>query len=195
VILVLCLIVVLAMVSVISMSGWRQEVAFGEGVSRFSSALRLARAEAANLGLRLRLAMDANGGVQILYEPRPLESPGEFVEYVGCTWRDIVASGMVCVNRCERTGSSAYRPAGQGLSASPQGDGAVLDSLTFYPDGTSDSALVGLRPPDDADSRRAVLCLTGMDGAITTWMVDADSLADTYDQIHLEEYPNDTEGG
>jgi type II secretory pathway pseudopilin PulG len=197
VVLVLCLIIVLATVAAISLSGWNREAAFEDGVSHFESALRLARAEAARLGLRLRLAFDPNGGAVILYEPRPLEAPEEFEEYAGCTWGNVLDDCAVRVSQCQLTGSSAYRPVGKN---EPGRDSAFasavpMDSLTFYPDGSSDSALVELKPYDDDDTRRAVIQVTGMDGGISTWMVDADALDDTYARIHREEYPYDTEGG
>ena len=196
--LALCVILVLAGVLALSLWGWRQDASFEEGVDRFETALRLARTEAAQLGLRVRLAFDANGGMTILYEPKPLESPEEFVEYVGCTWRSVLDDCAVSVSRCQLTGSSAYLPVGKNEpgrdSASASGDQVPMDSLTFYPDGTSDAALVELKPPDDTDARRAVIQVTGADGGISTWRVVADSLEDTYAQIHQEEYPYDVEG-
>jgi hypothetical protein len=186
--LALALVVVVAVVGWMTFGGWKSQTDFEEGVNRFESSLRLARAESANLGLRLRLAFDPNGTPQLLYEPSPLESPEEFVAYAGCTWGDVLGGGLALVSQCQLTESSAYRPAGMGTGNS--GDEAVLDSVTFYPDGTSDSALVELRPPDDVDTRRAVIELGGLDGVVRTWMGDVDTLADTYAQIHLTEYPD-----
>jgi type II secretory pathway pseudopilin PulG len=192
--LVLSLIVVVGVAGWMTFGGWKSQTDFEEGVNRVESALRLARAESANLGLRLRIAFDANGGPPILlYEPSPLEAPEEFVPYVGCTWADVLDGGLALVCQCRLTDSSAYRPSGMGTGNS--GEQAVLESLTFYPDGTSDSALVELRPPDEADTRRAIIELGGSDGVVRTWMADADTLADTYEQIHLEEYPDPNVAG
>jgi len=187
-VLVLTLVAFLAMMSWITFAGRQDDTDFEEGVNRFESSLRLARAESASLGLRLRFSFDANGAAQILYEPKPLEAPGEFVVYVACPWGDIFNGRLALVSRCERTGSSAYRSGGMG-TGNP-GDQAVLEDLTFYPDGTSDSALVELSPPDGADPRRAVIELGGLDGAIRTLTTFVDFLPDTYDQIYLEEYPD-----
>jgi type II secretory pathway pseudopilin PulG len=191
----LSLIIILAMVGWISFSGWQDDAAFEEGVSRFESALRLARTESANLGLRLRLSFDANGESRVQYEPKPLEAPGEFVEFAACTWNDVLSGGLARVSRCELTGSSAYAPASQLSSGTIPGDANSAECLTFYPDGTSDSAVVELAPAGESDLRRAVLSLGGLDGAISTKLTDVDSLADTYEQIRLEEYPDANDNG
>ena len=195
VILTLCLLAVVATVAVLAVGGWRQEAAFEEGVDRFESAVRLARAEAANLGLRVRLAFGEDGAVSILFEPQPLEAPGEFVDYAGCTWRDVVDDGLYRVSRCERTGSSAWQPVSQG-PIHPDATVAVpLEPLTFYPDGTCDSAVVELRPAGDDDPRRALVELGTSAGDISRRMVDVDSLADAYDLIRQEQSPEAAQGG
>jgi hypothetical protein len=194
VLLSLCLLAALAAVSVLAVGGWRQEAAFEEGVDRFESALRLARAESARLGLRMRLAFGEDGSVGILYEPQPLEAPGEFVDYIGCTWRDVVGGDLFRVSRCELTGSSAWRPASQG-EILPGSDAVPLEALTFYPDGTSDSALVELRPAEDDDPRRAVVEVGGAPGEITTRLALADALPEVYEDIRLAQFPEGSEGG
>jgi hypothetical protein len=199
--LALCLVIVLAAVGWIALGGWNDEADFEEGVGRMESAMRLARADAANAGLRIRMSFDANGNPSLTYEPNPLTAPGQFVDYVGCAWGDVISSGKALVSRCELTGSSAYQSASQPSVLSPTvawaatqpstpRDQPPMDSLTFYPDGSVDSALVELKPPADSDMRRAVIELGGMDGAINTLMTDVDSLSDTYLQIYLTLYPD-----
>lgn len=193
--LTLSLLAVFAVAGVLAVGGWRQEAAFDEGVDRFESALRLARAEAANLGLRLRLSFGEDGAVAILYEPQPLVAPGEFVDFVGCTWRDVVSGGLFRVSRCERTGSSAWQPVSQGPIHPDTTVAVPLDALTFYPDGTCDSAVVELRPSADDDTRRALVEVGGAAGDISRRMLDVDSLANAYDEIRLAQSPGGSEGG
>lgn len=188
ILLVVAVIATMATVVVLSLSGWTAQAGFDEGVSRFETALRMARADAADRNVRLRLAFDADGNAHVLYEPKPLEEPGTFSEFLDCTWGDFLGMGLVRVSRCELTGSSAYRVLNP-LGGSPGGgdDEAVLDTLTFHPDGTSDTALVELRPMSDTDPRRALIRVGGPAGLLLTTFVDVDQLPDTYDQIRLEE--------
>jgi len=182
-----------ATVGAIVFSGWREEAAFDEGVSRFESALRLARTESANLGLRVRLSFDANGTAHVLYEPQPLEAPGEFVDYAACAWRDVVSGGLARVTRCELTGGSVYRAPTQ--SRDPFAPEDALPALTFYPDGSCEAALVELSPVSETDPRRAVVELDGEDGSFLTHRSDADALEDTYEQIRLARMPQPPDTG
>lgn len=176
----------LAIVGMLAFGGWRDEKAFELGVERFQAALRMARADASNLGRRLRLQFDEAGGTQILWEPKPLEEPGVFSDYQGCLWRDFIPHGSVRVSRSELVGSSAYRTVVFGQQATDSADEAQLAPLTFHPDGTGDSALLELAPSDESDTRRAVIRLSAQGGIVSVGLVDEEQLQEYYDQIDSE---------
>jgi prepilin-type N-terminal cleavage/methylation domain-containing protein len=195
ILLVLGLIAVLAVVSLLSFGPWREEAVFEEGVIRFESAIRLARAEAASRQIRLRLVFSDESGAQVFWEPDPLEQPGQFVPYVECAWADALSRDWVRVSRCQLTGDSAFRllgPAGGGSTDSAE---TPMDPITFHTDGTSDSALVELCPAVEGDTRRAILQVSGTGSLIRTRMIALSQLAETYELIQAEENPPETAGG
>jgi type IV fimbrial biogenesis protein FimT/type IV fimbrial biogenesis protein FimU len=147
------------------MAGRRLE----EGAWRVESMLRMARADAAQTGRRVRLSFGAEDGQwQILWESDPLSKPGEFSEYTACTWRSYLPSTMVRVQRCDLVGPSAY----QTLQLDAMNDGGseaeALHALTFYPDGSCDSATIELVDKAGEDLRTAIIDLDGLTGTATT---------------------------
>jgi prepilin-type N-terminal cleavage/methylation domain-containing protein len=193
VILAIGLVLLVAGAAALSVGAWRGQADFEEGVDRFESALRLARAEAARLGVRVRLAFDDGGGTRVLYEPLPLESPGEFVEHSTCAWRDALEGGLFRVSRCELAGASAWQTVGR---AGERGDKTEtpMGPLTFYPDGTSDAAIVELRPAEESDARRALIELGASPGEVSTRMLGAEDLADAYEGVRRQQSPEASEG-
>lgn len=174
------LIGLLAGVTVINFAGWHGSRQLEEGCRRFETMLRMMRAEAANRGRRLRLTFDAEAGrMQILWEPQPLCAPEQFVDYAAVgTWAHHVPNELVRLSRCELTGPSAYRTLSFGQTETPGAAEEPLEAVTFYPDGSSDSAVFELvRAGDgDSDSRLAVVELDGLNGTITSRILTASEL-------------------
>jgi hypothetical protein len=157
---------------VVNYTGARSARELTEGVERFGTALRMARADAASTGRRLRLSFDEETAeMQILWEPQPLAEPGQFTPYHACTWRHHLPTGLVRVSRCQLVGSSAY----QTMTAGPMDNEAfeqeTLEAVTFYPDGSSDSVVIELIAARDDPAEaiaRAVIQLDGWSGVVTT---------------------------
>ena len=169
ILLALSILVLLAGVVIMNVPAMQRGHVLEEGALRIETALRMARAEAANKGRRLRLAFDDEAGrFQLLWEPEPLTEPGEFVEYANCPWKSFLEFEGIAVERCEFVGSSAYRNFEDATTA---GAGAGADSdravITFEPNGSSDSVVVDLAATDAAETRRARIELDGLTGAVS----------------------------
>ena len=173
-ILALTLVVVIAGVVVVNLFGWGESRWLDEGSSRFATLLCMARAEAANMGKSLRIAFEPDlagrVGVQVLLEADPLNAPRQFTVYDGCTWLHHVPEGLVEGASSRLVGESAYRWTdlpGQDEAA----DAAPMEPVTFYPDGSCDSAVIELVSTRASDSRLAIVEVEGLTGAVTRRMV------------------------
>jgi len=156
---------------VVNFTGWGQSRRLDEGARRFQTMLYMARAEAANRGRKLRLAFETGeqgrGEIRILEEADPLGAPGEFTEFTACTWGNYVPRGLVKVGRCELVGDSAYRLMEGELIGQGDSEDQPLEAVTFYPDGSCDSALIELVSTGESDSRKAVIEIDGLTGTVT----------------------------
>ena len=169
IVLAVALVALLAGMALVNFGAWRSGQALDEGAQRWETALRMARAEAANLGRRLRLAFDANDGrVVVLWEPEPLTEPGQFTEYTACGWKDAVDLGGVRVEKCEYIGSSTYRTLDAQSVRTGDVANADLAEITFEPDGSSDSVALTLVAADAPESPRVVIEIDGLSGAISS---------------------------
>lgn len=167
ILLALSILVLLAGVVVMNFPAMQRGHVLEEGALRIETALRMARAEAANKGRRLRLAFDDEaGGFRLLWEPEPLTEPGEFVEYANCPWKSFLEVEGIAVERCEFVGSSAYRNF-EDATAAGAGADSDLAVITFEPNGSSDSVVVELAATDAAETRRARIELDGLTGAVS----------------------------
>ena len=177
ILLVVAVIALLAGAAILSLGGRRDVEALQEGLGRLETAILMARAEAANLGRRLRLEFGPEEAqVLVLWEPEPLAEPGTFVEYTGCTWQDSIELEGVRIEKCEFVGSSAFRAMETATGAGSASDGA-LAAVTFEPDGSSDSVHLELTGAADPESRRAFLDLDGLTGTISTRILTASEMA------------------
>lgn len=185
--LVLVLLGLLAVAGYVMLAPLQEHARFPEGVRRFETLLRMARADASGNGLRVRIAprqTEDAVSVRILVEPDPLLEPGQFTPY-RCTWRTFRPRGLARVTRSTMLGEDVYRRMAIGLDADETSDSVPMAPVTFYPDGSSDSAAFELAPIDEDDSRRAVIRLDGVNGTITTHLLDEDELEEYYEQTGL----------
>jgi len=180
IVLALVLVALLAGVMVLNLPGLAGGRRLEQTAERFQTALRLARADAANRGRRLRLTFgDETGAPAVSWEPDPLEAPGEFVDYsTRCTWRHLLEAEGVWIQRCVYTGASAYRYV---LDATGTGDTVSesdLATLTFEPDGSCDSAVLHLVLAEDPEGRVARIELGGITGRVTAEVLTPEELAE-----------------
>lgn len=185
VVLVLGLMSILVAVLVVGTGTGIESEYLDQGAAQFETMLRMARAEAANEGRKLRLMIEEEEhNVSIQWEPQPLAEPGEFVEYTDGSWARSLPNHMVRVLRCQRTGDSSYSTLTFGESMSD--DELSLDALEFFPDGSSDSALIILASQDMDDLRRAVIELDGGNGIVTTSVMTSIELEEYFEENEIE---------
>jgi len=181
-VLAVALIALLAGMVVVSLTGWRTRRQFDEGVRRFETVLRMARAEAAQRARKFRLEFDDESqACRIVWETDPLTSPGEWADFRASTWSGNLPNEWVRLVGCRLTGSSAYRltdPAG-----GTGDDETTVAPLTFYTDGSCDSAVLLLAATDPEDPRQAIIELDGINGTITTRILDAEEADEAQEEF------------
>lgn len=160
-ILALVIVVAIGALGMALTSGLGSGPDFDEGVERFQTLLRQARADACIQGRRIQLRFsyeeqgDEASGIEIAWEPEPLDDPGVFVPYAHCPFEEMIPESSLVVLACELIGDSAYTTLlSQQLSGQ---DDSGLDPLTFYRDGSCDAAVILLAPIDPQSPRRVVL--------------------------------------
>ena len=177
IVLALVIFILLMGIAAVNFPALRGGRALQEASLRMETALRMARADAANKGRRLRLQFDQQQQqANVLWEPEPLTQPGEFVQYTACTWQKFLAIDGVDVERCEFVGASAYRnfeeaTVGGGYAADPD-----QATVTFEPDGSSDSVVIELVDADVPEGPRARLQLDGLTGAVSRCILTLEEL-------------------
>lgn len=179
-----------------------------EGVGRLEGLLRFARAEAAQQGRRVRLqlspATHPAGSVnpeptslQVQWEPEPLLQPGVFVHNLTTAAMARSLNELVRVESIRHLGPdggeppphaedpNADHPPHPDATGLPQTEVAIAPPdepchpITFYPDGSSDSAEILLAMVDPADSRRMLVRWNGLNGTAAHEAATADRLPDT----------------
>ncbi len=181
ILLAITLLMVLLTVVVVNIGGWGKSQRLLEGADRFETLIYMARADAANMGKKLRLSFTGDedseefesGSITVLIESDPLGAPGQFVEYTGCSWLHQLPTGMIQVNKCRLLGSSSYSRA-----VWSDDDEDEISPLTFYPDGSCDSAEIELTSTDPDDSRVLIIEVDGITGRVTTQIYQKDNLPD-----------------
>jgi len=171
-----------------------------QGAYRFETMLRLARSEAANRGRRMRLQFEevdaaaqtdgqSRGSLVITWEPQPLAQPGQFVPYGDSSWARQLPNDMIVMVRSQRVGASAHQvlaydqqPAGGEVSE----DAQPLQSVDFYPDGSSDSVVFELQSLDPLEVRRALIQMDGVNGIIETRIMTPGEMQKYYQDTQMD---------
>ena len=177
VVLALAILILMAGIVVVSFPALAGSHSLEEASLRMETALRMARADAANKGLRLRLAFDQEEGrVTVLWEPEPLTGPGEFVEYTTCTWQKFLQVEGIVVERCQFVGTSAYRNFDDATVAGGYASDPDQTAVTFEPDGSSDSVVIELVAAEVLEGPRARVELEGLTGAVSRRILTLEQL-------------------
>ena len=164
----IALLALLAGVMVTGFSSWYDTERIDEAARRLESIVRLARAEGASRGRRIRLAFDAETlRALVEWEPLPLEQPGVFVAHPA-TWAHDVPNDELRFRRCQRIGGSALQTLTYEREAELQSQaGGLLQAVMFYPDGSFDSAIIEVGDPQEIDPRVGRIDLDGTNGTIS----------------------------
>jgi type II secretory pathway pseudopilin PulG len=152
-----------------------------EGAAQVEALLRFARAQAAITGRQVQISFEEEvaegwslslGGIRVLWEPDPVGDPGTFVELPDAASYAQGITELVEVESVrsidantgmpDETPQAATESVGEWDEEFPD----VFPPITFYPDGSSDSAEIMLlsRSPDDL--RRVAVRIVGLTGTI-----------------------------
>ncbi len=183
IVLAIGLVLVLMGVVLVSYASWSRTTKMEEGVFQFQAALRMARSESANTGKKFRMEFDqTSGAFKVTCEASPLAEPGVFQDYSGSPWATNLPTDCLKASACRLTGSSAYAPqASEFILKSTQA--TTLPSITFYPDGSCDSAVIELQGTDQAEGRTAVVTLDGVNRLVSANIMMPTELQEYHDQL------------
>ncbi len=136
-----------------------------EGARRTESLLLLARAEAARIGkaLQLEYITDEQGDQHVVITLLEQKSDSaELVEYTGGAWKSYLPDKLVTAMSCRVWPADSM----DGDWTPPGEDETTMEPIVFYPDGTSDSAVITLTSLSDGDDRYAVVEIDGLTGVV-----------------------------
>lgn len=188
--LTLVLILCLAAASVFTFTAVYRTANLDEGSDRFQSLIRFAQAEAATTGRKVRLEFQPTHletlaevdselrEIKVTWEADMLNAPGVFEVYTNKAWSEEIVNELVVVEKVASLTESGEPMPTDTVAADidpmdPMPTSEDFPSITFYPDGTSDSAEVVLASRNDEDERRLAVRLGGMLGTVSTRTLSA----------------------
>ena len=166
---------------VMNFTGLQSSSQLDEGVGQFESLVRYARAHAANSGCRVRLTFEESAGegelavplgnVFVVWEPDPLNKPGEFHPLREVAPLLEAMLGLVEVDEVRPVGGglAGTRPSGNALAelAPPADEQSYgFEPITFYPDGSSDTAEVVFSARELDEERQVAVQIIGTTGTV-----------------------------
>jgi Tfp pilus assembly protein FimT len=190
--LTMVLILCLAAASVFTFTAIYRSSNLDEGADRFQSLIRFAQAEAATTGRKVRLEfvpatpIEANAetelrNIKVMWESDLLNAPGVFEEYTNKAWSEEIVNELVGVRKVKTAESTEESALVENAveDASETGEASGLQdeefpSITFYPDGSCDSADIVLASRNPDDERRLEVRLSGILGSVSTRTVSVD---------------------
>jgi Tfp pilus assembly protein FimT len=210
--LTLVLILCLAAASVFTFTAIYKSANLDEGLDRFQSLIRFAQAEAATTGRKVRLqfvpgsAFPTEAGtelrtIKVTWEADLLNAPGVFQEYTNKAWSEEIVNELVGVEKVQPIQSpNALSAHESNVEPSTEtGDEMALEeefpSITFYPDGSCDSAEIVLASRNSDDERRLAVRLSGLLGSVSSRTLGSDETDTGEESLGNEEgaYEEDNE--
>jgi hypothetical protein len=161
-----------------------------EGVTQFENLIRLARAHAGNTGRRVQISFQeevtADGVVvgrsSVTWEPDAIGNPGAFERLWEVSQVIDSVNELIAIDSSRRTGTDEASPEeGEPREWTEPGAEAPpwLAPVMFYADGSAESAQIVLVSRDTDDTRRVVLRIEGITGALRRETSPSDSVAST----------------
>ena len=157
---------------------WLTGAGFEAQASQFAGAMRHARAEAVHTGRTLRLQFELAPDealpdgqayrLAVLQEFNPLDEPHRFTPVQGRAWVDqLLDADRVVVSEVRLTGPDAEALWALAGHEQEWDEPAESVAITFYPDGTCDSAMILLSPVKRGDLQRAAIRIEGLTGLVS----------------------------
>lgn len=173
---------------VVNFSGMQSSTQLDEAAEQLESAIRYSRAYAANSGCKVRLVFEEQideelsvplGNMFVEWETDPIRQPGI---YSRLRELDILLESMldgveIDDVRADATWEQSAAASGDDEFAEIEGQEMIsFAPITFFPDGTSDSAEIILRSRSQDEARRISVSIIGATGVIRrTVLSEADS--------------------
>ena len=192
ILLTLVLMLCLAATSVFTFTTLYRSANLDEGYDRFQSLIRFAQAEAATTGHKVRLQFPARPvnqtntpdektelrNIEVTWEADALNAPGVFQTHTNKSWSEEMVNELVGVEKVQslqyptvpsQSGSaSVLAAAATDESAPPISSASEYPTITFYPDGSCDSAEIVLASRNPEDERRVEVRLSGILGSVSS---------------------------
>lgn len=206
--LTLVLILCLAAASVFSYTALHRSASLDEGLDRLESLIRFAQAEAATTGCKVRLQfepvrdeVESGQGelrkIKVTWEPDFLNSPGVFQEYTNKAWSEEIVNEVVGVAQVRPIGTASPQVVTAASTVETEepvevdeGSEAEFEmefpGITFYPDGSCDSAELILASRNPEDARRVEVTLSGILGSVSSRMMSSASTEEGDDFLDEE---------
>ena len=179
---------------VFSFGGFQRGASLDEAALQIGGLLHFARSQAAQTGRRVQIEFTeqvdddwflALGGLRVVWEPDPIEEPGVF--------KPLPEAGAYVQRISEVVMIESVRPLDvNGRELAPNLEATTTDStvaddpelffdanasetppINFYPDGSSDSAVLVVTSWDADDTRRIEIALRGVTGTIRRRLVES----------------------
>lgn len=188
--LTLVLILCLAAASVFTFTAVYRSSNLDEGGDRFQSLVRFAQAEAATTGRKVRMqfvpatpieesAEVELRNIKVTWEADLLNAPGVFEAYTNKGWSEAIVNELVGVRKVKteqstETMSQNENSTGSGAETAEAAEfSPEFPSITFYPDGSCDSAEIVLASRNTEDERQIEVHLSGLLGSVSTRTLSA----------------------
>lgn len=190
------LLLVLIGAMVFNFSGLQTGAQLDEGAEQLESAIRYARAYAANTGCRVRLSFEEQveegasvpmGNIFASWEPDPLGKPGVYEPLQDV---DLLLQSLLQVVEIDDVlpFDTAQTPAPQGSEGELEDEAsASFAPITFYPDGSSDSAEIILAARAEEETRRMSVTIIGATGVIRRMILTDAASADEQEFLDATE--------
>ena len=167
--------------SIMSMEPASRGSKLDQGAVRLESILRFARAEAANMGRRVRVSIQQDveaetnepNQIRVSWEPEPLNEPDVFQDLSCAKWEMDDFSECASVEQVSVTDSNEVPGVTETATDEWAEEFADLipfseaSPITFNPDGSSDSAEIVLAAREKEDARRIAVRVMGLTGVIS----------------------------
>ena len=173
-----------------------------EGTTRLETLMRFARAQAANSGRKVQLVFNSEntnelaattGEVRATWEPDPLRQPGCFADLGEAQWHVQEINDLVQVESVKLLEPAPASPPSLICEQDDSGDqetnsvaAKAMSPITFYPDGSSDSAEIIISPRSTEEAQRMAVRLVGITGSITHQLLSADMDEPTLDMLSTD---------
>jgi hypothetical protein len=178
------LLVVVTGAMIFSFTNLARHAQVEEGTLRMEGLLRFAGAQAAHTGRRVQLVFgetatnlpsSSSDNIRMTWEPDPLGQPGHFEEFTEASAELQAVNDLVQIEsvqlHCPESAGSASRTSENRDVVDEQSPESIvpepMPSITFYPDGSTDSAEIILTVRDTDEPQRVSVQMVGLTGSIS----------------------------